>query len=214
MKLFRCGDVVPGCAATFRAAEEDEILRAVGDHAVRDHGVEPDEAYQRNRALTGKGMEFEGNAARARALGESAGAAGRGGRTGWVGAVEPDEFHQRNRALTGKGMEFEGNAARARALGATRTLLAGDADALATVHADVSVESSGSAAGLSTAVTSTARGGRVVMVGLLPPGPQPVPVATAIARSSCAGSATVMRIGMPLGLTIASGASTATSSCS
>lgn len=44
MKLFRCGDVVPGCAATFRAAEEDEILRAVGDHAVRDHGVEPDEA--------------------------------------------------------------------------------------------------------------------------------------------------------------------------
>lgn len=44
MKLFRCGDVVPGCAATFRAVEEDEILGAVGEHAVRDHGVQPDEA--------------------------------------------------------------------------------------------------------------------------------------------------------------------------
>lgn len=70
--------------------------------------------------------------------------------------------------------------ARARALGATRTLLASDAEALAAVQPDVSIESSGSAVGLSTAITSTARGGRVVMLGLLPPGPQPVPVATAI----------------------------------
>ena len=72
--------------------------------------------------------------------------------------------------------------ARARALGASRTLLVTDAEALAAVHADVSLESSGSAAGLATAIEGTARGGRVVMVGLLPPGPQPVPVATAIAR--------------------------------
>jgi len=70
--------------------------------------------------------------------------------------------------------------ARARAGGATRTLLASDAGALAAVQSDVTIESSGSAAGLSTAITSTARGGRVVMLGLLPPGPQPVLVATAI----------------------------------
>jgi L-iditol 2-dehydrogenase/L-idonate 5-dehydrogenase len=71
---------------------------------------------------------------------------------------------------------------RARALGATRTLLAGDTAALARVQPDVSVESSGSPQGLASAIEHTARGGRVVMVGLLPPGPQPVPVATAIAR--------------------------------
>ncbi len=72
--------------------------------------------------------------------------------------------------------------ARARTLGATRTLLATDAEAIAAVQPDVAIESSGSAAGLSTAITSTVRGGRVVMLGLLPPGPQPVPVATAIAH--------------------------------
>ena len=70
--------------------------------------------------------------------------------------------------------------ARARALGATRTLLADDAEALSRVQSDVTIESSGSAAGLGTAITSTGRGGRVVMLGLLPPGPQPVLVATAI----------------------------------
>ena len=70
--------------------------------------------------------------------------------------------------------------ARARALGATRTMLVGETEALATLQPDVTIESSGTAAGLSTAITSTARGGRVVMLGLLPPGPQPVPVATAV----------------------------------
>jgi len=35
---------------------------------------------------------------------------------------------------------------------------------------------------LAAAVTNTARGGRVVMLGLLPPGEQPVPTATAIER--------------------------------
>ena len=35
---------------------------------------------------------------------------------------------------------------------------------------------------LAAAVTNTARGGRVVMLGLLPPGEQPVPMATAIER--------------------------------
>ena len=47
---------------------------------------------------------------------------------------------------------------------------------------DVTVESSGSVPGLAAAITSTARGGRVVMLGLLPPGEQPVPMATAIER--------------------------------
>ena len=40
MKKFRCGDVVPGCAATFEAASEDEILVAVGRHAADTHGME------------------------------------------------------------------------------------------------------------------------------------------------------------------------------
>jgi L-idonate 5-dehydrogenase len=71
---------------------------------------------------------------------------------------------------------------RARALGATQTLLASDGAALSAVQPDVTVESSGSVRGLAAAVTSTARGGRVVMLGLLPPGDQPVPIATAIER--------------------------------
>jgi threonine dehydrogenase-like Zn-dependent dehydrogenase len=71
---------------------------------------------------------------------------------------------------------------RARALGATRTLLASDVAALRAVQPDVTVESSGSVRGLAAAITSTARGGRVVMLGLLPPGDQPVPIATAIER--------------------------------
>lgn len=39
LKTFRCGDVVPGCGATFRGTET-EILALVGAHAVRDHGVD------------------------------------------------------------------------------------------------------------------------------------------------------------------------------
>lgn len=76
----------------------------------------------------------------------------------------------------------EGPLERARALGATRTLLATDTAGLSAVQPDVTVESSGSVRGLATAITSTARGGRVVMLGLLPPGEQPVPIATAIER--------------------------------
>lgn len=45
MKKFACGDVVPGCAATFEAATEDGILAAVGRHAADEHDMEtvPDE---------------------------------------------------------------------------------------------------------------------------------------------------------------------------
>lgn len=72
--------------------------------------------------------------------------------------------------------------ANARELGATRTLHAGDAAAIAAVQADVALESSGTAPGLASAIRGTVRGGRVVMVGLLPTGDQPVPISLAIAR--------------------------------
>lgn len=34
-----CGDVMPGCAATFSAETEDELLAQVGPHAAEAHGV-------------------------------------------------------------------------------------------------------------------------------------------------------------------------------
>ena len=70
----------------------------------------------------------------------------------------------------------------ARPRGATRTLRATDGDAIAAVQADVALDSSGSARGLASAIRGTARGGRVVMVGLLPTGDQPVPMSLAITR--------------------------------
>jgi L-idonate 5-dehydrogenase len=70
----------------------------------------------------------------------------------------------------------------ARAVGATRTLLATEADEIASVQADVVVESSGSHRGLASAIQGATRGGRVVMVGLLPTGDQPVPISLAITR--------------------------------
>ena len=39
MKLFACGDVVPGCSATFEASDEAGILSAVGAHAASAHGL-------------------------------------------------------------------------------------------------------------------------------------------------------------------------------
>lgn len=70
----------------------------------------------------------------------------------------------------------------AQAVGADEVLAAGEADAIAAVQADVVIESSGSHHGLSSAIQGTARGGRVVMVGLLPSGPQPVLISLAITR--------------------------------
>ncbi len=72
--------------------------------------------------------------------------------------------------------------ARARELGATRAVLATDAEEVAGVDADIAIESSGSPRGLGAAIGATTRGGRVVMLGLLPPGDQPVPVSLAISR--------------------------------
>ncbi len=70
----------------------------------------------------------------------------------------------------------------ARGLGATRVLNARDTEAIADVQADVVLETSGSAAGLGSAVRGATRGGIVVLVGLLPPGDQPMPVSLAVAR--------------------------------
>ncbi len=39
VKEFSCGDVVPGCTATFTAPSEPEILLQVADHAREDHGM-------------------------------------------------------------------------------------------------------------------------------------------------------------------------------
>ncbi len=70
----------------------------------------------------------------------------------------------------------------ARAVGADEVLAAGDAEAIAAVEADVVIESSGSHHGLASAIQGAARGGTVVMVGLLPSGPQPVLISLAITR--------------------------------
>ena len=70
----------------------------------------------------------------------------------------------------------------ATAVGATSTIVATDADAIAAVEADVTFESSGSYRGLGSAVRGTVRGGRVVMVGLLPSGEQPALISLAITR--------------------------------
>lgn len=72
--------------------------------------------------------------------------------------------------------------ANARSVGATRTLRADEAERIASAQADVVLESSGSPRGLASAIRATARGGRVVMVGLLPTGEQPVLVSLAITR--------------------------------
>lgn len=70
----------------------------------------------------------------------------------------------------------------ATAVGATRVILATDADAIAAVDADVAIESSGSYRGLASAVRGATRGGRVVMLGLLPSGEQPALISLAITR--------------------------------
>lgn len=70
----------------------------------------------------------------------------------------------------------------AEAVGATGTILATDAVAIEAVQADVVLESSGNHRGLASALRGAMRGGKVVMVGLLPSGDQPVPISLAITR--------------------------------
>jgi predicted small metal-binding protein len=38
-KRIACNDVVPGCTFTATAVSEDELLKKVVAHALRDHGV-------------------------------------------------------------------------------------------------------------------------------------------------------------------------------
>ncbi|ALV45671.1 L-idonate 5-dehydrogenase [Arthrobacter alpinus] len=70
----------------------------------------------------------------------------------------------------------------AAAVGADRVLQAPDAETIAVIEADVVIESSGNHFGLGTAINGATRGGRVVMVGLLPSGQQPVAISLAITR--------------------------------
>jgi len=70
----------------------------------------------------------------------------------------------------------------AKELGATSTLRADDQEAIAKVNADVVIEASGNYRGLASAVRGAVRGGRVVMVGLLPSGEQPALISLAITR--------------------------------
>jgi L-idonate 5-dehydrogenase len=70
----------------------------------------------------------------------------------------------------------------AKAVGADQVITAGDAEGIAAVEADVVIESSGNHHGLASAIQGAARGGTVVMVGLLPTGPQPVLISLAITR--------------------------------
>lgn len=39
MKRFDCGDIVPGCGATFIAPDDDGILIQTRRHAVQAHGT-------------------------------------------------------------------------------------------------------------------------------------------------------------------------------
>ncbi|MGZ9827687.1 zinc-binding dehydrogenase [Tsukamurella ocularis] len=71
---------------------------------------------------------------------------------------------------------------RARALGATAVLDARESDAVAALHADVVIESSGTVPGLHAAVDAAARGGVVVMLGLQRAGHIDFPAATVITR--------------------------------
>lgn len=72
--------------------------------------------------------------------------------------------------------------ATARALGADETLAATDTEGIAAVEADVVLECSGSSPGLESAVRGAARGGVVVLVGLMPSGPQPALLSLVVTR--------------------------------
>ena len=40
MKTLDCGDIMPGCPATFTGESEDEVLTQAGKHAAETHGLE------------------------------------------------------------------------------------------------------------------------------------------------------------------------------
>lgn len=67
-------------------------------------------------------------------------------------------------------------------VGATGTIFATESQAIASADADVVIESSGNYRGLASAVRGATRGGRVVLVGLLPAGEQPALMSLVITR--------------------------------
>jgi predicted small metal-binding protein len=40
MKTLACGEIMPGCGATFQGETDDELLAQAGRHVVEDHGLE------------------------------------------------------------------------------------------------------------------------------------------------------------------------------
>jgi predicted small metal-binding protein len=40
MKNLACGEIMPGCDATFSGATEDEILAQAGRHVIEDHDLD------------------------------------------------------------------------------------------------------------------------------------------------------------------------------
>jgi predicted small metal-binding protein len=52
MKEFRCGVLVPGCAAAFEGESEEEILQRISAHAREEHGMDevPPEVVDKIRA--------------------------------------------------------------------------------------------------------------------------------------------------------------------
>lgn len=59
MKKFSCGDVVPGCTASFTGKDEGEILAQVAKHAAADHGMTdvPPEVVEQVRSKIGDADE-------------------------------------------------------------------------------------------------------------------------------------------------------------
>jgi predicted small metal-binding protein len=52
MKEFKCGALVPGCAAAFEGESEEEILQRIAAHARDEHGMDevPPEVVDKIRA--------------------------------------------------------------------------------------------------------------------------------------------------------------------
>jgi len=39
-KALQCGDIMPGCTATFQGDTEDDVMRQAGEHARTEHGMQ------------------------------------------------------------------------------------------------------------------------------------------------------------------------------
>lgn len=52
MREFRCGEIVPGCDAVFRAESDAEIIAQATEHSRTEHGIDevPPEVVETIRA--------------------------------------------------------------------------------------------------------------------------------------------------------------------